>query len=101
MGIKAVLTRDFATENLEQLAVYERTGGYSGFKKALEMQPDALVDLVKASGLRGRGGAGFATGNKWSFLPKGMYPRYLVWNAVESESGCVEYSYMIVESPPQ
>ena len=95
MGVKPLLTKDFATENLEQLAVYEQTGGYTGFKKALEMQPDALVELVKASGLRGRGGAGFPTGNKWSFLPKGMYPRYLVCNADESEPGCFKDRYLI------
>src|SRR5205823_12709627 len=64
MGLKPVLTKDFHTENLEQLAVYERTGGYAGFKKALEMQPDELVELVKKSGLRGRVGAGFPTGKQ-------------------------------------
>src|SRR5437016_7013588 len=101
MGLKPVLTKDFHTENLEQLAVYERTGGYTGFKKALEMQPDELVELVKKSGLRGRGGAGFPTGNKWSFLPKGMYPRYLVCNADESEPGCFKDRYLIEESPHQ
>src|SRR5438132_7687315 len=101
MVIKPLLTKDFATENLEQLAVYEQTGGYTGFKKALEMQPDALVELVKTSGLRGRGGAGFPTGNKWSFLPKGMYPRYLVCNADESEPGCFKDRYLIEESPHQ
>src|SRR4030088_688457 len=101
MGLKPVLTKDFHTENLEQLAVYERTGGYSGFKKALEMQPDELVELVKKSGLRGRGGAGFPTGNKWSFLPKGVYPRYLVCNADESEPGCFKDRYLIEKSPHQ
>src|SRR5438477_8897581 len=101
MGLKPLLTKDFATENLEQLKVYERTGGYTGFKKALEMQPDELVELVKKSGLRGRGGAGFPTGNKWSFLPKGVFPRYLVCNADESEPGCFKDRYLIEESPHQ
>ena len=95
MGIKPVLTKDFATDNLHQLPVYERTGGYAGFKTALEMQPDELVEMVKKSGLRGRGGAGFPTGNKWSFLPKGMYPRYLVCNADESEPGCFKDRYLM------
>src|SRR2546428_13204772 len=77
MGLKPVLTKDFHTENLEELAVYERTGGYTGFKKALEMQPDELVELVKTSGLRGRGGGGLPTGDKRSVLPPGGSPRYL------------------------
>ena len=101
MGIKPVLTKDFATENLAQVGVYERTGGYAGFKKALEMQPDELVEMVKKSGLRGRGGAGFPTGNKWSFLPKGVYPRYLVCNADESEPGCFKDRYLMEKSPHQ
>ena len=101
MGLKPVLTKDFHTENLKQLAVYERTGGYAGYKKALGMQPDELVELVKKSGLRGRGGAGFPTGNKWSFLPKGVYPRYLVCNADESEPGCFKDRYLIEKSPHQ
>ena len=101
MGLKPVLTKDFHTENLEQLAVYERTGGYAGFKKALGMQPDELVELVKTSGLRGRGGAGFPTGNKWSFLPKGVYPRYFVCNADESEPGCFKDRHLIEKSPHQ
>src|SRR5438128_11569200 len=94
MGLKPVLTKDFHTENLEQLAVYERTGGYTGLKKALEMQPDELVELVKKSGLRGRGGAGFPTGNKWGFLHKRMYPRYLVCNADEREPGWTKDRYV-------
>src|SRR2546428_6812941 len=101
MGLKPVLTKDFHTENLEQPAVYEKSDGYTGFKKALEMQPDALVELVKQSGLRGRGGAGFPTGNKWSFLPKGVYPRYLVCNADESEPGCFKDRYLMEKSPHQ
>jgi len=101
MPVKPLLTKDFATEGLAQLKVYERSGGYSGFKKALETQPDDLVELVKKSGLRGRGGAGFPTGSKWSFLPKGVYPRYLVCNADESEPGCFKDRYLIENSPHQ
>src|SRR5438552_6964985 len=101
MSMKPFLTKASATENLHRLSVYERTGGYGGFKKALEMQPDELVELVKKSGLRGRGGAGFPTGNKWSFLPKGVYPRYLVCNADESEPGCFKDRYLIEKSPHQ
>src|SRR5260370_15054455 len=101
MGLKPVLTKDFHTENLEQLAVYERTGGYTGFKKALGMQPDELNGLGKTSGLRGRGGAGFPTGNKWSFLPKGVYPRYFICNADESEPGSFKDRYLMEKSPHQ
>src|SRR2546427_4917271 len=65
------------------------------------MQRDELVELVKTRGLRGRGGAGFPTGNKWSFLPKGVYPRYLVCNADESEPGCFKDRYLMEKSPHQ
>jgi NADH-quinone oxidoreductase subunit F len=65
-----------------------KTGGYESLKKALTtLSPDALVDMVKASGLRGRGGAGFPTGTKWSFVPKDLFPRYLVVNDDEGEPG--------------
>src|SRR5205807_7964177 len=65
-----------------------RTGGYESLKKALTtLSPDALVDMVKATGLRGRGGAGFPTGTKWSFVPKNIFPRYLVINDDEGEPG--------------
>ncbi|HEX9315477.1 MAG TPA: hypothetical protein VGA71_08745, partial [Actinomycetota bacterium] len=64
------------------------TGAYESLKKAIAtMTPDALVELVKASGLRGRGGAGFPTGNKWSFVPRDAFPRYLVVNDDEGEPG--------------
>ena len=63
-------------------------GGYAALRKALAMTPDAIIEEVKASGLRGRGGAGFPTGLKWSFMPKGdTRPHYLCCNADESEPG--------------
>src|ERR1700694_107695 len=98
---KPVLTKDFATESLEQLKVYERAAGYTGFKKALEMQPDELVELVKKSGLRGRGGAGFPTGLKWSFLAKNDKPRYLCCNADESEPGTFKDRMLMEKNPHQ
>lgn len=74
-------------KDLHKLAVYEEHGGYSGFKKALEQTPDDVINEVKKSGLRGRGGAGFPTGMKWSFMPKGDKVRYLACNGDEGEPG--------------
>ena len=73
---------------LHTLEVYRRRGGYGDrLRKALQMPPEALVEELKASGLRGRGGAGFSMGMKASFLPKGTMDKYLVCNADESEPG--------------
>jgi NADH-quinone oxidoreductase subunit F len=70
------------------LASYRRHGGYRALPKALAMAPDQVIQTVKDSGLRGRGGAGFPTGNKWAFIPQGDdKPHYLVVNADESEPG--------------
>ncbi len=68
--------------------VYMQHGGYEGLRKALrELSPEQVVDLVKRSGLRGRGGAGFPTGVKWGFIPRNIWPHYLVCNADEGEPG--------------
>ena len=64
------------------LAAAKETGGYDALHKALTMDPMAIAEEVKASGLRGRGGAGFPTATKWSFLPAGDEPRYLVGNCL-------------------
>lgn len=72
------------------ITAYEKRGGYKGLKKLLKAKPDAHIDMLKASGLRGRGGAGFPTGLKWSFMPKPEQsgkPQYLVCNADEGEPG--------------
>src|ERR1700675_3948708 len=66
----------------------QEDGGYSGLRKALGMTPDAVIDTVKQSGLRGRGGAGFPTGMKWQFIDKkSPKPKYIACNADESEPG--------------
>jgi NADH-quinone oxidoreductase subunit F len=83
--------------------VYESNGGYRAIRKALkELQPSQLIDLVKTSGLRGRGGAGFVTGLKWSFVPKdNSAPKYVVCNCDESEPGTFKDRLLIEKDPHQ
>ena len=75
MPLTPVLTKRWAEPESWTLKTYERTEGYRGLRKALKMEPDAIIALVKESGLRGRGGAGFPSGLKWSFMPKARSPR--------------------------
>jgi NADH-quinone oxidoreductase subunit F len=83
-----VLSKRFELEGSETLEVYLANGGFSAFKKAKEMTREAILDEVKLSSLRGRGGAGFPTGLKWSFVPHtSPKPRVIVVNADESEPG--------------
>src|SRR3954453_638363 len=85
-GIKKA-TKNFGVADSHKLAVYNQRGGFQAFRKAFAMQPAALTDEVKKSNLRGRGGAGFPTGLKWTFIPKDAKQVYLVVNADESEPG--------------
>ncbi|MFM6944277.1 MAG: NADH-quinone oxidoreductase subunit F, partial [Bacteroidota bacterium] len=84
MSVK-VLLENAHIEGIRFYETYRKNGGYRSVEKALKMSPDDIVEEVKKSGLRGRGGAGFPTGMKWSFLakPEGV-PRHLVCNADES-----------------
>jgi NADH-quinone oxidoreductase subunit F len=83
-----LLLRHRDIPGINRLDVYQKNGGFEAFKKAVTgMKPQEVTDMVKASGLRGRGGAGFPTGIKWSFIPKGVFPTYVVANADESEPG--------------
>jgi NADH-quinone oxidoreductase subunit F len=83
-----VLSRYFGDAGARTFDGWVERGGYEGLRKALGMSREAIVEEVKASGLRGRGGAGFPTGLKWSFMPKDVVkPHYLVCNADESEPG--------------
>lgn len=82
------------------IAGYERHGGYEGARKAMAMDQDAVIALVKDSGLRGRGGAGFPTGMKWSFIPQGDgKAHYLVVNADESEPGTCKDMPLLLANP--
>ncbi len=84
------------------LATYEKEGGYKQLKMALKMEPKEVQDEVKASGLRGRGGAGFPTGVKWGFVPpNNTKPVYLICNADESEPGTFKDRYIIHQDPHQ
>lgn len=83
-----ILFRHRDIEGIDNIDVYLGDGGYEGLKKALkEMAPDEVTNEVKAAGLRGRGGAGFPTGVKWGFVPKDIFPKYVVVNGDESEPG--------------
>ena len=97
---ETVLTRNFGRQDSHTLDGYRASGGYSAWAKAREMEPAALVDAVKASNLRGLGGAGFPTGTKWSFIPKDHRgPVYLVVNADEGEPGTFKDRYLLERDP--
>lgn len=93
---KKLLLKNAQIEGIRYFETYRKNGGYEAAEKALKMTPDQIVEEVKTSGLRGRGGAGFPTGMKWSFLakPEGV-PRYLVVNADESEPGTFKDRYLM------
>ncbi|MDC0947044.1 NADH-quinone oxidoreductase subunit NuoF [Nitrospinaceae bacterium] len=94
-----ILFKDINKEDLHKMKVYEELGGYQSLKKAFAQIPDEIVEAVKASGLRGRGGAGFPTGLKWSFLAKDVFPRYLCCNADESEPGTCKDRELLLKNP--
>ena len=93
---KKLLLKDAHIEGIRYYETYRKQGGYESVEKAFKMTPEEIVEEVKTSGLRGRGGAGFPTGMKWSFLakPEGV-PRYLVVNADESEPGTFKDRYLM------
>jgi NADH-quinone oxidoreductase subunit F len=95
-----VLSADWDHDRAWTLAAYERNGGYEALATALELAPAAVIEMVKDSGLRGRGGAGFPTGMKWGFIPKDDgKPHYLVVNADESEPGTCKDIPLMMASP--
>jgi len=94
-----IVTKNIGVPDIRKLSTYQARGGWQAFKKALGMQRLALVDEVKASNLRGRGGAGFPTGMKWGFLPKDAKQVYLVVNADESEPGTFKDRVLMAGDP--
>jgi NADH-quinone oxidoreductase subunit F len=98
-----ILTKNMHVADLQQIGVYESLGGYQSLAKALkEFKPVEIIDIVKKSGLRGRGGAGFPTGMKWGFVPKDAgKPVYLCVNADESEPGTFKDRLIIEKDPHQ
>src|SRR5256885_5347340 len=100
MAETRVLLDGIDEPGLNTIDVYERTGGYSAMRKALtEMDPEAVVEELKNSGLRGRGGAGFSMGMKASFMPKGSMDKYLCCNADESEPGTFKDRFLMQKNP--
>ena len=97
-----VLSKRFGLRDSASIATYLATEGYVALRKALEMTPERILDEMKVSGLRGRGGAGFPTGMKWSFVPRdSAKPKYIVVNADESEPGTCKDRLLIECDPHQ
>ncbi len=100
LTLTPVLSRTWDVDESWTLPAYQRHDGYAGLRAALEMTPDEVIQLVKDSGLRGRGGAGFPTGMKWGFIPQGDgKPDYLVVNADESEPGTCKDIPLMMANP--
>ncbi|MBX5483508.1 MAG: NADH-quinone oxidoreductase subunit NuoF [Myxococcaceae bacterium] len=95
-----LITRNWGKPGSHTLDGYKKNGGYKALEKALEMGPAAIIDAVKKSNLRGRGGAGFPTGMKWSFVPRDSpKPKYLAVNGDESEPGTFKDRYILENDP--
>ena len=95
-----VLSANWDEEDSFTIDGYRRNGGYKAVAKAFKMEPDEVIQLVKDSGLRGRGGAGFPTGMKWGFIPQNDgKEHYLVVNADESEPGTCKDMPLLMANP--
>jgi NADH-quinone oxidoreductase subunit F len=102
MTFEPVLTRNVGRTEARTVRGYRDTGGYSALARALKLQPEEIVEEVKKSGLRGRGGAGFPCGMKWSFVPRNVdKPKYIVCNADESEPGTFKDRLLMEHDPHQ
>lgn len=102
MPVTKVLTDGIGEVNLRDIATYRARGGYEQWRRAVrELTPAQVQDVTNKSGLRGRGGAGFPTGKKWSFLPANGRPRYMVCNCDEAEPGTFKDHMLLEETPHQ
>jgi NADH-quinone oxidoreductase subunit F len=101
--LEKVLLKNVGVRYVERINVYMAHGGYQAMRKALlEYEPQEIIDIIKASGLRGRGGAGFPTGLKWDFMPKDTdVAKYLCINFHEGETGTFKDRYLVEEDPHQ
>lgn len=96
-----ILLRDLDIPDIKKFEVYLNNGGYEGLQKALTHSPEEVIQIAKDSGLRGRGGAGFSAGMKWSFIPKNHPTKYVVVNADESEPGTFKDRQLLEFNPHQ
>jgi len=100
MAERRVLFEHIEEPGIETRSVYERVGGYQGLKKAVTLDRQAVIDEVKVSGLRGRGGAGFPTWIKWNGIPKDtLKPHYVICNADEGEPGTFKDRELMLRLP--
>ncbi|MBI5507688.1 MAG: NADH-quinone oxidoreductase subunit NuoF [Deltaproteobacteria bacterium] len=99
-GFEITLSKRWFVKDGHTYDAYVKDGGYGALKKVLKLQPAEVIDTVKRANLRGRGGAGFAAGVKWGFVPKDSEkPKYLVVNADESEPGTYKDRYVLARDP--
>ncbi|MBA2625772.1 MAG: NADH-quinone oxidoreductase subunit NuoF [Acidimicrobiia bacterium] len=96
-----IITARFGRSDAHTLDGYRATGGYESLRRALDLGPDGVTDEVNAANLQGRGGAGFPAATKWGFLPKDVFPRYLVVNGDESEPGTYKDRLLMERDPHQ
>lgn len=101
MATLNIIYREKDVPDIHKFKVYVKHGGYEALKKAMSMKPSEVIDVVKASNLRGRGGAGFPTGMKWSFIPQNEPIKYVVVNADESETGTFKDRQILENNPHQ
>ena len=100
--VKGYLSEHYGEDAYRTVEGFESRGGFAGLRRAVEMEPGEVVEFVKDSGLRGRGGAGFSAGLKWSFMPQESdHPKVLVANGDESEPGSFKDRLIMERAPLQ